>query len=244
MPPARFPRSLLRTVLAALTLALAACGGDGDEPAAGGGTSPAAATGFPVAVEHRFGTAGIPEAPERVVTVGYNDQDFALALGVTPVGVAEWFGEQSSATWSWARNELGTYSGMTEPEYKRLSRIATTVAQTDGHVDFGMRWQEQTVLIGRALGRERCAVEIVKEIEARFAQVREEHPEFRDATALFAYREERGSFGAYASDDARGRFLRSLGFRAPEDIDELAGDQFFAQLSGDRCACSTGTSWS
>lgn len=250
----------LVALLAAVVLAFAACGGDGDDPGRAA-VSPEAGGAFPVSIEHKFGTTEIAEEPQRVVTVGYNEHDFALALGVTPVGVREWFGERPSATFAWARDELGeaepsvlpagelnferiaalrpdlilgVYSGMTEADYERLSRIAPTVAQTDEHVDYGVPWQEQTMTIGRALGRERRAGRIVARIEARFARVREEHPEFSAATALFAYREENGSFGAYASDDPRGRFLRSLGFQAPDDIDELAGEQFFAELSGEQ----------
>jgi iron complex transport system substrate-binding protein len=64
--------------------------------------------------------------------------------------------------------------------------------------------------------------------------VREQYPEFGRATALFAYREQAGTFGAYSSADPRGRFLRAVGFRPPERIDELAGDQFFASISGEQ----------
>jgi iron complex transport system substrate-binding protein len=67
-------------------LALAACGSgeSSDEPAA------AADDGYPIVLEHAFGTTEIPEAPERVVTVGFNDQDFVLVLGVTPIGTREY----------------------------------------------------------------------------------------------------------------------------------------------------------
>jgi iron complex transport system substrate-binding protein len=129
---------------------------------------------------------------------------------------------------------LGVYAGMTEEDYDRLSRIAPTVPDTGEHVDYGMPWQEQLRLTGRALGREDRAETLAGDIEAQFARAREEHPEFGEATALFAYREESGSFGAYSSADPRGRFLRSLGFRAPTRIDELAGDQFFTQVSGEQ----------
>lgn len=62
---------------------------------------------FPVTVAHKYGTARVASPPKRVVTVGYNEQDFVLALGVEPVGVREWFGDQPNATWPWAQDELG-----------------------------------------------------------------------------------------------------------------------------------------
>jgi len=89
------------------------------------------------------------------VTVGFNEHDFVLALGVTPVAVREWFGEPPSATWSWARDEVGTaeplvikgdlnceriaalapdlilgvYGGIDKSAYGKLSKIAPTVVQ-------------------------------------------------------------------------------------------------------------------
>lgn len=73
---------------------------------------------------------------------------------------------------------------MTEDDYSKLSRIAPTVAQTDEFVDFGMPWQQQTLLTGRALGREDRARELVAEAEDRFARARKERPEFGQVTAV------------------------------------------------------------
>lgn len=114
---------LAALVLPALLLA-AACGGDDDsasttapsspatsaaaattEPAT---SEPAAADGtFPAVVEHEHGTTEVAAAPERIITVGYSDQDFLLAFGVVPVAVTDWYGEYEYATWDWALDELG-----------------------------------------------------------------------------------------------------------------------------------------
>ena len=45
--------------------------------------------------------------PERVISVGYNEQDAILALGVIPVGIRDWYGDQPYAVWPWAQDELG-----------------------------------------------------------------------------------------------------------------------------------------
>jgi iron complex transport system substrate-binding protein len=84
---------------------LAACGSDSAgpaEPAAG----PAAAGAFPLTVEHSKGATEIRSA-QRVVTVGFSDQDPVLAMGVRPVGVTDWYGGHPYATWPWAQDELG-----------------------------------------------------------------------------------------------------------------------------------------
>jgi iron complex transport system substrate-binding protein len=130
-------KSPLRRLLGATVpflLVLAACGGDddgggdADEPttteavsttdaatsdaptttATGGGE----AAGYPVTVEHAHGATTIEQAPERIVTLGYNDQDFVLAFDVTPVAVSDWYGDYEHATWPWAQERLGD----TKPE--------------------------------------------------------------------------------------------------------------------------------
>ncbi|WP_433556782.1 iron-siderophore ABC transporter substrate-binding protein [Pseudonocardia xinjiangensis] len=109
-----------------------ACGGATDSAT---GASPASGTGgFPLSVEHRNGTTRIPAAPQRVVTVGYSDQDPVLALGVRPVGVTDWYGDHPYATWPWAQDELGdaqpvvmnrgTFTGTPEYRYEEIAAMA------------------------------------------------------------------------------------------------------------------------
>lgn len=114
----------------------------------GGGTT--SETRF---IGHKYGETEVSGVPGRVVTVGFTDQDYVLALGVKPVAVREWYGEYDYATWPWARDELGdaepeilpptelnfeqiaglepdlivgVSSGMTREEYDTLSEIAPT----------------------------------------------------------------------------------------------------------------------
>lgn len=44
--------------------------------------------GFPVQVQHAFGTTTIPDKPKRVATVAWANHEVPLALGVVPVGFA------------------------------------------------------------------------------------------------------------------------------------------------------------
>jgi iron complex transport system substrate-binding protein len=240
----------------AALLGVAGCGGSG-----GGAERDSAGTRT---IRHKYGRTEISGTPERVVTVGFTDQDPVLALGVAPVAVREWFGERPYATWPWARDELGdatpevlpatelnfeqiaalepdliigVSSGMTGEEYDSLSRIAPTLAQSGEFVDFGVPWQEQTRAIGRALGREGRAEELVAGLEERFAGAREEHPEFEGASGVvvgLTSEEESYTPSPYGPQDLRSRFLTSLGFEIPAEIAELAGDSFFVDLSRER----------
>lgn len=259
-----------RRGLAALALAALAavgCGADnasqptGDSAPAEGGDAAASGT-FPVTIEHNYGSTEIPEEPERVVSVGYTDQDPLLALGVTPVAVREWFGEQPDGTWPWGQDELGdadpevldvaelnferiaalkpdlivgVSSGMTQEDYDQLSQIAPTISRPAEHVDYGVPWQDQTLVIGRALAREDRAEELVAEVEERFEQAREEHPGLEGASAIVARPStEPGQFFLFGPDDSRSRFMTSLGFTIPTEVAELAGDAFLATISAEQ----------
>jgi iron complex transport system substrate-binding protein len=234
--------------------------GDDEGGAETGGDSPGGeAEAFPVEIEHKFGSTTIEEVPERVVTVGLTDQDAVLALGVVPVGITDWFGDHPHAVWPWARDLLGDeeptvltddgegpdveaiaalepdvivalYAGLTESQYDLLSQIAPTVAQPGEHVDWGIPWQEQTLTVGRVLGRADEAEALVQDVEDRFERARADHPEFEGATGVMATPYQ-GTISVYAPEDARGRFMAELGFVPFEGLEDLAGDQFAPELS-------------
>jgi iron complex transport system substrate-binding protein len=92
--------------LGALSLLTACAGGGTGAAAPAAGPTGAAAT-FPLTLEHSKGTTEIVSAPQRVVTVGFSDQDPVLAMGVRPVAVTDWYGDHPYATWPWAQDELG-----------------------------------------------------------------------------------------------------------------------------------------
>jgi iron complex transport system substrate-binding protein len=214
---------------------------------------------FPVTIEHRYGSTEITEEPERVVSVGFADQDPILALGVVPVGIRDWYGDQPFAVWPWAQDELGDgepevlstelnfeaiaalqpdlivgiSSGMTESEYETLSAIAPTIAQSDEYIEYGEPWQAATLTIGEALGRADEARALVDETEALFTEAREDHPEFAGATAVVGYYYGNGTVGGYGPQDSRSRMLVDLGFEIPAAIVEQAGDQFYADFSAE-----------
>jgi iron complex transport system substrate-binding protein len=238
-------------IAAVLALLLAACGEDAPEPAADTGK------GFPVTIEHKFGSTTVEQQPQRVVTVGFNDQDFALALGVTPVGVRQFQGGIDITKRPWAQDELGgaepqiigaeelefekiaalrpdlilaVYSGLTKRDYGTLSKIAPTVAQSDEYPDYGVPWEEQAQVSSRALGREEQGTEVIDDVESQIAGVRREHPEFEGSSFVLASASA-GTVYAFGPQDLRTRFFTSLGFETPSRIEQLAGDSFFAEIS-------------
>ena len=225
------------------------------------GASPAAmAVKYPVTVNHQYGSTELAEFPQRVVSLGYNEQDALLALGVSPVAVRHWFGDEPFSVFPWAQDALGSaqpevlrmpfgemdfekiaslqpdlisgvYSGMTEDEYRTLSRVAPTIAQSGDYINFGMPWQEQTRLIGLALGLSEEADRIVAEVEGEFEAVQSRHPDWSGKTVVVGNPRGDGQYSFVASEDARSRVFTSMGFVVPEKFDEIAGDSFWGTIS-------------
>jgi len=169
-----------------------------------------------VEIEHVHGTTTIEQEPQRVVSVGFSDQDVVLDFEAVAALEPDLI--------------VGLSSGMTASDYELLSQIAPTLAQSGDFPDFGMPWQEKTLVVGEALGRTGQAEEVVAKTEAVIEAARAEHPEFEGATAAVSFLFD-GQPGAYASTDTRARLMADLGFQTPAQFEELAGDAFFFTVS-------------
>ncbi|MCM1938303.1 iron-siderophore ABC transporter substrate-binding protein [Streptomyces sp. G3] len=134
------PWRRLAAVLSAAALGvglLAGCGSDSDDPAdKAGGEAPAAAGAFPVTVEHAFGTTKIEKAPERVVSVGYTDDQTVLAFGIKPVGMVDQYPNPAGRSpdintqWPWVKDKWGDSkpevvmkNGDTGPNYEKIAAL-------------------------------------------------------------------------------------------------------------------------
>jgi iron complex transport system substrate-binding protein len=253
------------SVTALLVLGLLLLGACGDDDAGGASsTAPGATDAFPVEMENMFGTTVIESAPERVVSIGYTDGDFVLALGVTPVAFRDWYGEQPDGLWPWAAESpaaddsitvlepndlnfeqiaaldpdviIAIVSEIEQADYDKLEQIAPVVAQTDEYVKYGTPWDEVQLMVGRALGMEDEAQALVDDVNAQIAEAAEAHPEWAGRTANVVIPAADGTWYAYTDQDNRGRLLTELGFVIPQEILDLAGDRFYAQGSGEQLA--------
>ncbi|MDI9897167.1 ABC transporter substrate-binding protein [Rhodococcus sp. IEGM 1381] len=259
----------LRTTLAVCAIALttagllSACSNSSDEasPTAGPDTgSPSSSSAFPVTIEHAFGQTVVPAKPTRIVVAGYTEQDTVLALGVIPVGVTEWYGEQPYATWPWAQAALGdaqpevlsnvgdgfetekiaalepdliiaTNAGLTADTYDTLSDIAPTLAQSDTSTAYFEPWDVQAEKIGRALGQKTEVDALIDDVNQKFADAAAAHPEFAGKNAIFLQNAfYEGKAIAY-QDGLSTDFLTKLGFTIPDDIDAYVPADGSAQAS-------------
>lgn len=217
---------------------------------------PGDALAFPVKIEHRYGETEIEAPPTRIVTVGRHDVDTAVSLGLHPVGVADPFGtDQPYGDWPWAPGVVAladppnvagpdgidfdaiaalkpdlitaVYSDLTEADYQHLTEIADTIAQPPDVPDLQSSWQEETRMIGAAVGRVREAERVVTETEGRFQAARTAHPEFGDANVALVTYDADGALRLVDPYEPRARFLASLGMRFPHKVDAKVGDERF-----------------
>lgn len=94
-----------------------------------------------------------------------------------------------------------------------------------------MPWPELTRSAGRALGQVDQADQLVAEVEERFARGRREHPEFEGLTVAYAGVLTSGGYYVESNASPRVGILTALGFTVPQEIDDLAGELTYAELS-------------
>lgn len=204
-----------------------------------------------------YGETVLDRPASRVVSIGYTTQDPLLALGVVPVGIRYWFGDTPYGVWPWAQAQLGNEkpvlmsgevsmetvaglapdlivavgSGISQPEYELLSRIAPVLLQSPEYSTFGSPWQETTRLVGQATGRPARAEELIAELDDHFADTRQRHRNWAGKTAVAAW-QNGGETGAFIQDDNRAQFLSELGFIPTRSLREMeAPNGFYATFS-------------
>lgn len=216
-----------------------------------------ATAGRAIRVPHVWGETVLARPAKRVVSLGYTTQDPLLALGVVPLAVRYWFGDQPHAVWPWAQWQLGRAeptvltgevsmelvaglspdliiaigSGISRAEYALLSEIAPVLMQGADDPVFGTPWQSDTRRIARALGRVPQAEAVIADVEGQFERVRAAHPDWQCRTAAAAWQNGSGT-GAFMAQDNRARFLHELGFQMTEKLrDTAAADGFYTTFS-------------
>jgi iron complex transport system substrate-binding protein len=224
--------------------------------------TPTLAQDFPVTIEHAHGETVIPAEPQRIVTWGWSNEDVVIALGKIPVGMPfQSYGGGDNGIHAWVEDALAAagaetpaildagneppveriasltpdliiaaYSGITEEQYAILSGIAPTIAYSGA--PWSTSWQDLTLIIGKALGKEDEARTLVDEttawVEAEFAK----YPELKQVTFASA-NDYGGSIAVYAPLDARMKFLTDFGMVMNPSVAALApgDDAFYYPLS-------------
>lgn len=236
-------RPLAALVPLLLLVVMAGCSASDTDTGTAEPAAPGSATGtFPVTIEHQFGSTTIPAAPQRVLTVGFNEQDYALAFGVEPVGVREFLGyDAPNRPWApeGVRGKdiptvgsldlefekiaslapdliLGINSYIDDAAYEKLSAIAPTVAQSADVPLGATTWQDQTLITGKALGRDADAQALVERTQAAFTDAVAANPSFAGRSAAFGLGSTDSGTRSLGTDDYRTGWLTELGFTVPK----------------------------
>lgn len=217
--------------------------------AKGAAQLPVAAPGaFPVQIEHVYGSTAIDKQPLRIATLGYASADVCIELGVVPVGIPAYvqrnFGP--SLWFNKAASELGVAvpqqyrdnveiplgalkalkpdlilavnSGITRQDYEALSKIAPVVAQPGE--SFNTDWRTTTTTVGKALGRQKDAADIILAVQKDIADATSVYSGFTGTT--FNYLAVRAATGAdievFPTESNPVRILKDFGLRASEAL--------------------------
>ncbi|MEM8906094.1 MAG: ABC transporter substrate-binding protein, partial [Actinomycetota bacterium] len=229
----------------------------GDDDATDDGSAGDAAAGaFPVTVSTAFGDVVVETAPQRVVALGWGDAETALALGVQPVGARDWLGFGGDGVGPWAAGLydespeildtaelnleaiaalepdliLNVRDGGDAASHELLTQIAPTIGIPEGGEAFLTTQEQQVTLISEALGRAAEGQQLLDDVAAEFAAVRDAHPDWDGRTVSVATRFG-DVWGGYVEGEGRLDFFRELGFVQNPSIAELEPDGgFFATV--------------
>jgi iron complex transport system substrate-binding protein len=238
----------LAVLAAGLLLAAAGCGSSTEDTAAPTASGSASAA-FPVTVEHKFGSTTIEKKPQRILTVGWNDQDFVLALGEVPVSTREWFAEYPTYPWVAAKLAgaklptfsaeinyeailkqqpdliLAIYETINKETYEKLSRIAPTVIQSGAYKDEQTPWDVQTLTTGKALGKAAEAQALVDKVNAKVGEVKKANPQFAGKVLVEDYGPEKGQHWLIPAKDPRRALFDALGFAAQTESEDVSEER-------------------
>ncbi|QBX55689.1 iron-siderophore ABC transporter substrate-binding protein [Nocardioides seonyuensis] len=132
---------------------------------------------------------------------------------------------------------LATNSGITEAEYKKLSKIAPVVAYPEA--PWTTSWQDSLEMIGQALGRTGQADEVKADTEAAIEEAKEDNPSLQGAELIYGYLTptDLSTIGMYAPEDPRVSILRDFGMvDAPAVAEAIKPGEFYGSVSAEQAS--------
>lgn len=128
---------------------------------------------------------------------------------------------------------LAPYSGLTQAEFDALSKVAPVVAYPDK--PWATSWQDQAAIIGKALGLESKATQLVSDTQAKVAKLASEHPELKGKTFAYGASNEPEVLNIYRATDPRVQLLVELGMKVAPAVATLdpkpADETYFYGIS-------------
>ncbi|MCC9204087.1 iron-siderophore ABC transporter substrate-binding protein [Arthrobacter sp. zg-Y769] len=113
---------------------------------------------------------------------------------------------------------LAAYSGLSQEDYDKLSKIAPVVAYPE--VAFGTSWQDTATMIGEALGKSDEAEQLVADTEQAITDKAAEYPELEGKTFIYGNLAPGAENSVYTALDNRPKFMESLGLTQAPVVEE------------------------
>lgn len=225
----------------------------------GDSSSDGSQSGDSVVVSHSRGDTTITGTPERIVTLGTQWLDTAQVFDVIPVGYVDnvalatggtpgpWEGaELAGSTAIDARGDVLEQVAALQPDlilapgfatdqttYDQLSAIAPTIADIgDAQVQ---SWEELVTIMGRILGQEDRAQQVIGDVGGRIDALAAKYPGLRGKTfaSIYLYSPSQLMVLADPNDGASALFTR-LGMSLPSELVDMAGTAGRVSLSPER----------
>ncbi|GAA1389115.1 iron-siderophore ABC transporter substrate-binding protein [Luteococcus peritonei] len=132
---------------------------------------------------------------------------------------------------------LAAYSGITQEDYQKLSKIAPVVAYPD--TPWGTTLDETIRLNSEAIGLKAEGEKLVTDLEATVDEMVARHSSLKGRTALFASIDatDASKVGFYTTHDPRAAFLtEELGMKTPKAVEKATAgtSEFWQQISSEQ----------
>ena len=130
---------------------------------------------------------------------------------------------------------IGPYSGVTEDQYKTLSKIAPTVPQIKAA--WSEPWRDEIEVVAQAVGKEDEGKQLISDLENTITSEAAKYPDIKGKTAAVLYMDasKLSSFSLYNTLDTRAQFLNDFGFETPDSVKKISenASTFYADVSSE-----------
>jgi eukaryotic-like serine/threonine-protein kinase len=191
---------------------------------------------------HAHGTTLVNSEPHVVAALGPGDGDAVLSLGVQPVALTvpgghlpSWEQQLVTANPKVLANVDVSAVGALKPDviiatgniddatYNSLTGIAPTITRPSDKTGPAWTWQDQLTWIGRILGRDGKANDLIGSANKQQADIRDQHPAFNGKSIASVNVSDNG-VTATLQESPLTDYLQGLGFRYSDDLRRTESD--------------------
>ncbi|MFQ6398393.1 ABC transporter substrate-binding protein [Nocardia sp. KC 131] len=242
-------RAAVAVLAGALAFGIAGCGSSSDESGAGG---------EPVTVAHARGETTVEGTPKKVVTLGNQWMDTALALGVTPVGHIDNVAAVSKTSPPWEPDSLKSSKALNttgniaeqvaalEPDlilvdgfladqktYDDLSKIAPTLPGLSKEA-VGP-WQNLVTTLGKVLRKQDEASKVIADVDKKVETITQANPGLKGKTFVSTWLASPAQLMVLTDpNDGSSKIFTQLGLGIPKNLTDLPANQGRLALSPER----------